>query len=187
MTLSQAYQDIFAKTTAKVQTYIEIGARKPSKYNNTCLLEENGWNGFSIEIDQKFQKAWSKERKNKIYFSDALLFDYYQGCIKNNMTTRIGYLSCDIEPPLNTFTALQRVINQGMEFDCITFEHDDYQSKENYNEIATNYLISKGYKVAVHGVYFGRHSHFETWYVKNDIDFLTVSFDEWKKNVGITK
>lgn len=183
---SQLKQDVFAMKTAINKTYIEIGAHGPIKYNNTYLLEKNGWQGFSLEINQHCVNAWFEDwsdRTNKIYCADAITFDYTRGLQENNLLTRIGYLSCDIEPPENTFAALRRVVEQGIVFDCITFEHDKYQSEVDYDPIVTEYLKDRGYKVAVSDVYRWRKRpcYMETWYVYDDIEYTTVTFDEWRK------
>lgn len=183
---SQVHQDVFALKTAKNKTYIEIGAAGPIKYNNTYLLEKNGWSGFSLELNQNRVDQWFEDwsdRKNKIYCADALTFDYLKASEENGLATRIGYLSCDIDPPENTFAALKQVIGQGLVFDCITFEHDKYQSVIDYDPIATEYLDSQGYKVAVPDVYRWRKRpcYFETWYVHNEIEYNKTTFDEWRK------
>lgn len=184
--LSQVHQDIFALTTAKTNTYIEIGAANPIKYSNTYRLEVmEGWKGISLELDTRRQEQWLShpERKNKIYFEDAITFDYLSALKENNLDTHVGYLSCDIEPPENTFKALQQVLNQGITFDCITFEHDKYQSEVDYDPIATEYLASKGYKIAVKDVYRWRKRpcYFETWYVHESIEFKETTFDIWRE------
>lgn len=180
----QAYQDVFALKTAKNKTYIEIGAAGPIKYNNTYQLEKAGWVGFSLELNRKRHAQWFDgcDRKNKIYQADAINFDYLAALKENNLSTHIGYLSCDIEPAENTFAALKRVIEQGITFDCITFEHDRYQSDIDYDPIATEYLLDKGYKVAVSDVYLWKKKpcYFETWYVYNNIDYDIKNFDQWK-------
>ena len=121
---------------------------------------------------------------NPVCWDNAITFDYVAQIKKMKMPTRINYLSCDIEPPANTFSALQRVIEQGIEFDCITYEHDNYANPKgpDYNIIATEYLESKGYKVAVTDVYASGNTEavFETWFVRNDIEFPRVSFEQWK-------
>lgn len=181
---SEAWQDLFAYDISGANgTYIEIGSHKPFKRSNTYNLEMNaGWTGFGIEFSTKYRDEWEQcERKSKIYWADAITFDYLEGINNAGFSNRIGYLSCDIEPPANTFAALQRVIEQGVEFDCITFEHDQYQSDEGFNKIAIDYLVSKGYKVAVTDVYARiPEKIFETWFVKNDIKFSPMSFDDWK-------
>jgi len=188
--LAQVGQDRFALNTAKHKTYVEIGAAGPIKYNNTYLLEKNGWQGFSIELNQGRVSQWFEDwvgRNNKIYCADAITFDYVAALKENNLPSRIGYLSCDIEPVENTFSALKRVIEQGLIFDCITFEHDKYQSEIDYDPIVTEYLKNKGYKVAVKDVYRWRKRpcYFETWYVHNDIDFEQIEWKQWcEKKVG---
>jgi len=192
---SQLGQDLFAHQSTKNKTYIEIGASGPIKYNNTYELEKRGWKGFSIELNHNRVSQWDNlpERKNKIYCADAITFDYLKVLKENNLTNRIGYLSCDIEPPANTFAALQRVIEQGIIFDCITFEHDKYQADIDYDPIATEYLESKGYKVAVSNVYINKKYRLdgpnspktikkcfmETWYVYNDMEIPFKNYEEW--------
>ena len=187
---SEVGQDIFALETAKLHTYIEIGGAHPIHMNNTYLLEKNNWTGYSIEIDNKYKSDWNNKRKNKIHFNDAVDFVYP----KQN---RVGYLSCDINPPDVTVQALKNVIEQGIVFDCITFEHDDYLCEEkNYNSVCAetkHYLQTKGYKVAVDNVFvvkrkrinkskkkFPTNCHFETWYVNKDINFQYIDYENWK-------
>lgn len=186
---SQSFQDFFALSVAKNNTYIEIGANQPKLNSNTYNLEANGWKGFSLELNRttKIGKAWKlhPERKNTVYWADALKFNYVQGAEETGIPTHIGYLSCDIEPPFNTFKALKKVISQGVSFDCITFEHDNYQNPtgKDYNKLATEFLINHGYKVAVTDVYVGNNQDqvFETWFVHNSIEFEQKTYAQWKE------
>ena len=185
---SQAFQDIFVLSLFGGNgTYIEIGAHKPVKNSNTYKLEvEHNWRGYSIEFNNDLKKFWDKhpERRNKVYWTNALEFDHTQAIKENNLDTHINYLSCDIEPPENTFSALKRIIEQGITFDCITFEHDLYQAKKDFNIIAINFLAQYGYKVAVSDVYYlNENNHFETWFIKNDIEFPKCVYKEWIKNI----
>lgn len=194
--LSQAYQEFFAYSIGgKNGTYIEIGAYRPRHRSNTYSLEvEQGWKGFSLELNQKHKQGWEEcpERKNPILWENAITFDYMSQVKHQQLPERITYLSCDIEPPNNTFSALKRVIEQGIEFDCITFEHDNSNPKskkyapEDYNIISTEYLLSKGYKIAVYDVYCNEPNYlFETWFVKDDIAFEPMSFEQWKKEMKV--
>lgn len=192
MHYSEVGQDIFALETAKHKSYIEIGGAYPHHINNTFLLEQNGWTGYSIELDQKYEVEWHHKRKNKIYFEDAVTFIH-------PTQSRIGYLSCDINPPDLTFLALKNVIEQGIHFDCITFEHDEYMRQErNYPNICNKtkkYLLSVGYKIAVDNVYtirrrrinnskkkYPQKCYFETWYVNNDLEFNYSDYEDWKND-----
>lgn len=194
---SQLFQDIFALKTAKNKTYIEIGAWNPEKYNNTFLLELNGWKGISLEIDKTHKKPlWDNhnQRKNTIYWENAITFDYLAALQENNIDSHVGYISVDIEPPENTFAALKKVIEQGIQADCITFEHDKYYSEINYDPIVTEYLKDRGYSIAVKDVY--RHRKYriegqkkklskkclmETWYARTSLELVEQTYDEWLK------
>ena len=187
---SQALQDIFVSNLiTENKTYIEIGGHEPVKWSNTYNLEMDGWKGFSIELNTRHRAIWAAhpERKNKIYWENALTFDYAQALVDNKLPKQIGYLSCDIEPPENTFAALQRVLSQGIAFDCITYEHDNYASVSDWNAVATEYLATFNYKPVMHDVYpyTNKKKKFETWFVKNNINFAPMLFDEWKKTIKL--
>jgi hypothetical protein len=184
---SQSLQDVFAfQVCGANNTYIEIGGNHPVKKNNTFNLEElHSWKGYSIEFDYKWKKDWdTSSRQNPCYFQDALNTDYEKYNIDLNLPMHIGYLSCDIEPPKNTYSALVKVIEQGVTFDCITFEHDAYKSGDDYNKLATEFLTNHGYKVAVKNVYHKNNTErfFETWYVRAGTNFPTIEYHEWKKS-----
>ena len=77
MQYSQVGQDIFALSVANCKSYIEIGAADPITYSNTLLLEQNGWEGFSLELDNKFKEDWNQKRQNLCVYEDAVNFKYF--------------------------------------------------------------------------------------------------------------
>lgn len=184
---SQAGQDFFAVDVCQVKSYIEVGANRPIKFNNTYILETKyQWRGFSIELETNYKKLWDEcsERQNKILWSNALNLNYKKTLENLNLPLHVGYLSCDLEPASVTFEALKKIINEGIQFDCITFEHDYYRNKKDFDLQARNFLESKGYKVAVYDVYaYKKNKMFETWFVNHSINFDMISFDEWKENI----
>lgn len=194
----QLKQDLFAIQVTTNKTYIEIGAWNPIKYSNTYLLEKNNWSGFSLELDLIKKPLWDEsDRTNKIYWEDALTFDYVKAIEENNLPKHVGYLSVDIEPPQNTFNALKRIIEQGISADCITFEHDKYRNDIDFDPIVTNFLKDYGYKVAVQDVYRTRKQRIEgqkkknilkcpmeTWFIKDNINFKTITYDDWLQDTG---
>jgi len=187
---SQAQQDRWAlNLIGNKGTYVEIGGHLPAKRSNTYNLEVgHGWTGFSVEFDKKYKTHWDEcpERAGNIYWADAMTFDYALAVKKHNLSTRINYLSIDIEPPENTFKALKKVINDGLTFDVITFEHDRYQSDKDYHQIACDFLLPKGYKIAVQDVWHKKQERqFETWFVNKDIDHPHITYNEWLKSVNI--
>ena len=181
-TNAQSYQDEFAlRVCGPSGTYLEIGAHHPRKYSNTLRLEQQGWRGMGVELDTQYADAWQRDRSNPVYWADALTFDYASALRDAGLNTHVSYLSCDIEPAHNTFAALQRVIAQGLTFDCITFEHDGYRYRgANYHELATVFLAEHGYKIAVQDVFWKRPAQmYETWYVRQSMPFLPITYAAW--------
>lgn len=178
---SQSYQDLFALETCKSKSYIEIGAYHPKISNNTFLLESLGWKGFSIEIDRaQWWKHWAYHNRKNIHFIDVFEYNF------EPHARHWGYLSIDILGSTTTYKALQRIIEAGCTFDSITFEHDYYRFKDSTKQDVEDYLCDRGYKVAVYDVVPLRYipedvttGVFETWFVKEDIDFEPISFAEW--------
>lgn len=184
---SQAKQDLFAYNLfGKNGSYIEIGGHFPARRSNTYnLVVSEGWKGFSVEFNNYYQKDWEAchERNTKVYWEDAVIFDYNKACKEQGYETHFNYLSVDIEPPSNTFAALQKVIDDGITFDLITFEHDKYQCKEDYHTIACDYLLPLGYKVAVFDVWHKQPQRlFETWFVSKKIKFTKTTYSSWLKS-----
>ena len=114
---SQAKQDIFVyhMTKYKKGNYLEIGASHPVHINNTYLLETNGWTGISIDIDNQNELAWKDIRRNPLIITDALTFNYASLNEKY-----FDYLQLDIEPSVNTYNALLKVLESKIEFGVIT-------------------------------------------------------------------
>ena len=94
---SQAGQDIFAQELfGESGVYIDVGSGEPAKFSNTYLLEvKKKWKGFGVDIGsldqmkaQKLKKLWTKypERKNKIYWEDAVNFNYKKALSENNLS-----------------------------------------------------------------------------------------------------
>jgi hypothetical protein len=185
---SEAGQDIFAlNLIGKNGTYLEVGGFKPKLDSNTYILEtQNNWRGITIEFKKELQSLWSscKDRKNRIYFEDALKFDYKTALEENNLPLHLNYLSCDIDPRDKTFEALKKILKEGLSFDFISFEHDDYTSDVSYHKLVSEYLIPKGYKIAVNNIYpkNKKNKIFETWFVNSKINFEPIEFSEWKNN-----
>jgi hypothetical protein len=125
---SQSAQDIFVVSILSNQniskTYLEIGSGWPQKNSNTFLLESLGWYGISIEMSSELVKIFNQSRKNKAICADALRVDYREVCKPYNL--HFNYLSVDIDPASQSYFALKRIIESGVTFDTLTFEHDKY-------------------------------------------------------------
>lgn len=126
---SQSGQDLFALSSLpeakRLGTYLEIGSYLPFKNNNTALLEMHGWSGISVEKLNEVVTVFNKERKNKATCADALTLDYESICKPFHL--HFNYCSIDIDPAVNSYFVLKRIIESGVTFDSLTFEHDKYR------------------------------------------------------------
>lgn len=185
---SQSGQDQFAyNISGNNGIYLEIGAHHPLINSNTYNLEvECGWRGISVEYDKSFKKFWenSEKRNNPVIWEDAFKVDYLASFDEYDFPKRINYLSCDIEPPKNTLDILKKIIEIGLSFDFISFEHDLYNSGKIYEKLSCEFLLSKGYKVGIRNVYSRskKYKIYETWFINEDIKFNEVTYEFWKKN-----
>jgi hypothetical protein len=172
---SESRQDEFVMhmMNGKIGEYLEIGAAFPIESNNTYLLEQNGWNGLSLEIDPKYKQLWDSERKNKLVIADALQYEFEE-------KEHIEYLQLDIEPPSQTFKILQNLLELKTKYSIITFETDAYIDSS-YVKPSRDLLTSKGYTLAVPDVQC-KGGPFEDWYINPefvDIELLKT----WKINL----
>jgi hypothetical protein len=167
---SQCGQDLFVYylNEGKPGKFLDLGCSLPKKINNTYLLELNGWDGISIDI-QDFSEQW-QERKCKFIQADCLnqnynelLKDYYDDKV-------IDYLTLDMEGCGDRFKLLQKIIDSNYTFKIITIEHDaylgtDYVNKEKIPQ--RELLESKGYKLICADVSHSKSPDlfFEDWWV----------------------
>ncbi len=183
---SQSGQDQFAYNISGLNgIYLEIGAHHPLVNSNTYNLEIHcNWSGISIENDKSFKVDWNnmKQRKNEIIWDNAFNIDYSFLLKSKKLSNRFNYLSCDIEPVENTFNILKKIINAGLSFDYISFEHDKYNIGDKYEKLSLSFLSERNYKIAIKDVYSRnkRDKIFETWFVNKDIDFEEMKYTEWK-------
>jgi hypothetical protein len=155
---SQAGQDKFVLDRIGANgTYLEIGAAYPIVYNNTYLLELNGWTGLSIDFEPMYLEQW-KIRKNPIVIADALTFNYPD-------VDRYDYLQLDIDPTEKTFALLQKLLKEyKTRYSVITFETDAYLDNR-FVEPSRKLLSDYGYKLEVADVICEGYGAFEDWYI----------------------
>jgi hypothetical protein len=176
---SQCGQDLFVYylNEGKSGKFLDLGCSLPMKINNTYLLELNGWDGISLDI-QDFNTQW-QERKCKFIQADCLnqnynelLKDYYDDKV-------IDYLTLDMEGCGDRYKLLQKIIESDYTFKIITIEHDAYLGRDfvNKEQIPQRELLkSKGYQLICSDVSHDNHPelYFEDWWVNQSF------FDEEK-------
>ena len=183
---SQSGQDQFAYNLCGLNGhYLEIGAHDPIINSNTYNLElKCKWSGISIEKDTSFKKSWDNfsERKNEVIWEDAFKINYIKLVNDKKFPLKLDYLSCDIEPAENTFNILKKIIQCGLSFNYISFEHDKYNIGNKYEKLSIDFLNSYNYKEAVTGVYSRKKKYkiYETWFVNKDVNFTKINYVDWK-------
>jgi hypothetical protein len=126
--------------------FIDIGAHCPEHLSNTYALEKQfNFNGLGIDIDDQFKNKWLEKRpKTKFIVADALLLNYKNLFLENNVPKIIDYLSLDLEPPQVTLNCLLMLPFDEYQFNVITFETDYYRDKSTQS-ISRNFLSKNGY------------------------------------------
>ena len=151
---SQAGQDIFVYNLMKGNSgkFLDLGCFLPKKIINTYLLELNGWDGVSLDI-QDLSQQWN-ERTCKFIKEDCLSLDYNTFLPQYYEEKVIDYLTLDMERCGDRFALLKKVMETEYEFKIITIEHDAYLG-ENFvqqEKIPQRQLLeSKGYTSVYNG------------------------------------
>ena len=179
---SRENQDLFILSVLdkkKEGTYLEIGSATPIIDNNTYLLEsEFNWTGVSIDFNYAFINEF-KVRSNPFILADATELDYDLLISNYYKSTHIDYLQLDIDPPSNTFKALNKINFDKFSFSVITYEHDLYAGGDYEREASRKILESYGYTRVISDV---MHNNliFEDWYINEKY----MPTDMWKQFIG---
>ena len=177
---SKECQDLFVLSVLNQKmngTYLELGGDHPINYNNTYTLESQyGWSGISYEISLKHKANWNKKRKNVCNFENALKVDY-SALFEDNT---LDYLALDIHPPKDTLDLLKIILDTGLQFRVITFEHARQQFGDETAFDQITYLENKGYTLVMKDCMWGTELLLEDWWVYEPL----LDNDNWKKMVG---
>jgi len=143
--------------------YVELGSGDPYEESNTSLLEELGWRGLSIDIDQSIVDKFNlSNRTNKSICADALRFNYNDYFYKNEFPKNIDFLQIDIDghDKGNCLLALLALPMLEYRFSVIIIEHDLIQNHKNVNmrDAQREILSSLGYKLV-------GQTHSEDWWI----------------------
>ena len=167
---SQCGQDLFVFNLLKIKngTFLDLGCYLPKNINNTFLLEQNGWVGISLDIND-YSNQWSV-RKNKFIKCDCLEQDYNLLLSQNYESNVIDYLTLDMEVLGDRYRLLKTILNTNYEFKIITIEHDSHLGKEyvNQEKIPQRELLTKMGYVLVCGDVSHKdypNDYYEDWWV----------------------
>ena len=164
---SQAGQDVFVLAMLhgpQAGTFADIGCERPFEISNSLLLEERGWRGIALDIDD-YREAWAA-RETPFIQADALNCDFAALFAEHGLASPIDYLSLDVALKGERLTALENVLASGFEFKVITMEHDAF--KPGFDEAERQpqraLLTSLGYELVCADVHAGNGLAFEDWW-----------------------
>jgi hypothetical protein len=165
-TYSQAGQDIFVLSffgDDYAGYFLDIGCALPKDINNTMLLEEHGWHGVSLDINN-LTNEW-KVRNTPFVCINALECDYEKLLETHNIPKVIDYLSLDIEGNGLRFLALKKIFEANVEFKIITIEHDAYRGYgDTERTTQRQFLTERGYFLLCSNVTITPNP-FEDWWI----------------------
>lgn len=161
---SQAGQDLFVLGCLNNKlrgTFLDLGCGDPVYINNTYLLEKKfRWTGLSIDIDKKETDKYNI-RNTICWNADCIKLDFDK--IIDTCTSRIDYLSLDLEPASTTYDCLATIPFNKIEFSVITYEHDSYRFGPEYKNKSRELLSANGYKMICSDVKYDNNIY-EDWY-----------------------
>ena len=173
---SQVGQDLFVLSLfpeGYKGTFLDFGCQEPKKINNTLLLEEHGWDGFSLDIVD-YSEQW--ETRDTYFICMDVLKESLSWL---KASEPYDYISLDISPYGGArFELLKRIIDLGIDFKVLTIEHDAYieGNDELERKPQRELLNSLGY-VMTHGDVSCGGNLFEDWWINPKyIDYEKIRF-----------
>ena len=171
---SESYQDMFVLTMLNGKRnghYLEIGAGNSFYGNNTALLEQKfDWKGISLDIDQQFIEAFTKDRRNPCLLKDATTVNYEKFLSGLDFPTDIDYLQLDCDPPDVTYKILLSLPFEKYKFAVITYEHDYYcDETKSFRDKSRKYLESFGYILVAGDIAPDEWRNYEDWWIHPDL------------------
>ena len=133
---SNEMQDVAALRLLKnadSPTFLDIGCRHPVEINNTLLLEENGWSGICVDIDD-YSEEFKEKRQTPFYQIDSTSYEFIELLEKHFPQKVIHYMSLDVDSA--SLQTLKNILENGFKFIFMTFEHD-------YHYVRTHELCNK--------------------------------------------
>jgi hypothetical protein len=156
--------------------YVDIGAGNGEGEpcaSNTAWLEELGWTGLLLDINQDYIEQAKRFRLNSTSIcEDAFAVDYKSLFNRLNVPTVIDYLTIDVDPlgyiQAPCVEVLSKFPFDKYDFKFLTIEHDLYNPHGPFQkEILQNYMKNQPYKLFAEdvGLAFNGKKYLEDWYI----------------------
>ena len=167
---SRHFQDMFVLSCLDGKTdgtFIELGSGHPKLYNNTKLLEEQGWKGLSLDNSERMCHIFSRERKTPVILGDAANQDYKELFKQHCFEPQIDFLRINAE--YASIEALKKIPFDRYEFNVIQFQHNAVWWGPEFREASRKILSKIGYILLVNDVAVDPKSPYEDWWVHPNI------------------
>lgn len=178
--------------------FLDVGCQLPTGSNNTYLLETLGWNGLAFDRTDSTSWSgntqWYENRHTPRFILDATSRELTDTLLTHApKNTIVDYISLDIDDDggLNYgVQGLLRILNAGVVFKTMTFEHEAYRHQQSNGEVvrAVSRIIlqSLNYIPLFIDVSLGEDRYFEDWwinplYFNEDILSLQSSRIPWQE------
>jgi hypothetical protein len=180
---SQCGQDLFVYNLTKGQKgkFLDLGCYLPKKINNTYLLELNGWEGVSIDIND-YSNEWKV--RNSLFIQEDCFKIEYEKLLKEHFQSQvIDYLSLDMEDVGDRYRLLEKILKTNYEFKIITIEHDSHLGIDyikNEREPQRELLKNNGYRLVCADVSQKDYPNlfYEDWWINTKF-FLDSEINNW--------
>ena len=124
-------------------TFLDVGCYHPIQWNNTFALENLGWFGLLVDIEEKWVDLCRQNRKNKTLLCDVASDKFIETLEANWPTKHFGYVSMDADS--GNVAAVASFLSAGFTFDVMTYEHDSYEFGNERKEPTKKALEQNGY------------------------------------------
>lgn len=169
--VSQIGQDIFVFNLFQGKTgyFLDVGCGNGFASpcgNNTLFLEQNGWDGLSLDCDQPAINHFCSNRKSKALCKNLMQGSLNDILVENNCPQVIDYFSFDVDGA--TETVLKNLKLDYFKFKFITFEHDLYHRPPTLKNLAKEKFKDE-YEILIENVMLRGHGAVEDWYVHKEL------------------
>ena len=137
-------QDIFAyMLLGKKATFLDVGCYHPIQWNNTYALEQIGWNGILVDIEQKWVDMCKAHRRSQVLKADVSSKNFVPALQSLWESKHFDYISMDADS--GNVRGLEGLLKNGFTFNVMTYEHDSYQYGDERKSSSVSLLQQHGY------------------------------------------
>jgi len=145
-------------------SYLDVGSGDPVNWSNTFALDNLGWSGICIDINNQDYSL----RKCKFINEDAI------SALSGLAGSEFDYLSLDIDDATND--ALKIILESDIKFKFATVEHDLYRLGKDYQDQQRKMLQSYGYNMMFGNLFpsWCATAIYEDWWTHPDLFSQTL-------------